>query len=106
MKKLLIYNLAFIIFHSFCFSQNAVQRSVNGYVKDAKNGEMLIGVSVYEKGTTNGVSTNAYGFYSLMLSAGKHTIMVSYMGYATQSMEVDLTSKNYTHSIELAEADN
>ncbi|HEX7414671.1 MAG TPA: TonB-dependent receptor [Bacteroidia bacterium] len=84
----------------------AQQRSVNGYVKDAKNGEMLIGVSVYEKGTTNGVSTNAYGFYSLMLPAGKHTIVVSYMGYATQSMEVDLTSKNYTHSVELAEADN
>ncbi|MHB8260625.1 MAG: TonB-dependent receptor [Bacteroidia bacterium] len=84
----------------------AQQRSVSGYVKDAKNGEMLIGVSVYEKGTTNGVSTNVYGFYSLMLPASKHTIMVSYMGYATQSMEVDLTDKNFKHNVDLAEADN
>ena len=84
----------------------AQQRSVSGYVKDVKNGEMLIGVSVYEKGTTNGVSTNAYGFYSLVLPAGKHTVMVSYLGYATQSMEVDISDKGITKNFELADEAN
>ena len=84
----------------------AQQRSVSGYVKDAKNGEMLIGVSVYEKGTTNGVNTNAYGFYSLVLPAGKHTIMVSYLGYATQSMDIELNDKGITKNFELADEAN
>ena len=84
----------------------AQQRSVSGYIKDAKNGEMLIGVSVYEKGTTNGVSTNAYGFYSLLLPAGTHTIMVSYLGYTTQTIDVDLSAKNSTKNFELGEESN
>src|SRR6201998_4177993 len=99
-KLLLIFN--FFLLASIV----AQQRSVSGYVKDAKNGEVLIGVSVYEKGTTNGVSTNAYGFYSLVLPAGKHTIMVSYLGYATQSIDIDLNDKGVTKNFELQDEAN
>ena len=98
----LVSSLIFFLFSGVL----AQQRSVSGYIKDAKNGEMLIGVSVYEKGTTNGVSTNAYGFYSLLLPADKHTIMVSYLGYTTQSIEVDLSVKNATKNFELSEESN
>ncbi len=105
MKRLLRLRFAMMLL-VICSLATAQQRSVSGYVKDAKNGEVLIGVSVYEKGTTNGVSTNAYGFYSLLLPTGKHTIMVSYLGYATQSMEIDLSDKGITQNFELKDEAN
>ncbi|MEO8761834.1 MAG: TonB-dependent receptor [Bacteroidia bacterium] len=103
MKKgflLIIFNLLIIA------AASAQTHSVSGYIKDAKNGEVLIGVSVYEKGTTNGVSTNAYGFYSLMLSADTHNVVVSYIGYNNQVKKIDLTNKNQTQNFELSDAAN
>jgi hypothetical protein len=105
---LVMNRIGLLIVLGFTFFTGAMaqQRSVSGYIKDVKNGEMLIGVSVYEKGTTNGVSTNAYGFYSLLLPAGTHTVMVSYLGYTTQSIEVDLSAKNLTKNFEVSEESN
>lgn len=42
--------------------------AVSGTVKD-KNGEPLIGVSVVEKGTTNGMITDLDGNFSLSVSS-------------------------------------
>ena len=103
MKKILLF-FTFNFLLITCIT--AQKHSVSGYIKDAKNGEMLIGVSVYEKGTTNGVTTNAYGFYSLMLSADTHNIVASYIGYANQMKKIDLTTKNLTQNFELADATN
>jgi outer membrane receptor protein involved in Fe transport len=101
-KVLLFFTFNFLLITSI----TAQKHSISGYIKDAKNGEVLIGVSVYEKGTTNGVTTNAYGFYSLMLSADTHNIVVSYIGYANQMKKIDLTAKNLTQNFELADATN
>ncbi len=73
--------------------------SISGYVKDAKNGEALIGALVYKKETQTGVSTNEYGFYSLTLPEGKHTLLISFVGYANIQQEIDLT-KNITLNFE------
>lgn len=85
--------------HFFCivllvcaFSLRAQNYTISGYIKDAKNGEALIGVSVYEKGTTNGVTTNVYGFYSLSLPKGTHEVSFTYIGYATQTFTLDFSS--------------
>jgi hypothetical protein len=43
----------------------------------------LIGVSVLEKGTGNGVSTDADGKYSLSVNPGA-TLVYSYIGYVAQ----------------------
>lgn len=60
--------------------QNATQRhTVSGFVKDT-SGESLINATVYDTSTGSGTTTNSYGFYSITLSAGKHTIRVSYIG--------------------------
>ncbi|HKC67192.1 MAG TPA: carboxypeptidase-like regulatory domain-containing protein, partial [Bacteroidia bacterium] len=103
MKKV---RLLFIFSFFILLRLNAQTHTVSGYIKDAKNGEVLIGVSVYEKGTTNGVSTNAYGFYSLVLSADTHSIVVSYIGYNNQIKKIDLTAKNLTQNFELSDAAN
>ncbi len=74
--------------------------TLSGYVKDVKNGESLIGASVIKAGTTTGAVANEYGFYSITLPKGTHTITVSYIGYDNFSFVIDL-QKNTTKNIEL-----
>lgn len=76
--------------------------TISGYIKDAKNGESLIGATLYKQGTNLAAPTNEYGFYSLTLPKGTHTLLVTYIGYNTYSLVVELT-QNQSRSIELAE---
>ena len=50
-----------------CFSQvySQNQYTISGTVSDSLSQETTIGSLVYIKGTTNGVASNVYGFYSL-----------------------------------------
>ncbi|MDQ0969484.1 TonB-linked SusC/RagA family outer membrane protein [Flavobacterium sp. W4I14] len=59
---------------------------VTGKVKD-KNGAVLPGVSVREKGVANAVSTSASGDYSISVKEGA-TLVFSYIGYKTLEVEV------------------
>jgi hypothetical protein len=75
--------------------------TINGYVKDASNGEALIGATVFIQEIKNGATTNEYGFYSLTLPAGTYTADFSYVGF--QRVEKQLTlDKNLQISIELS----
>lgn len=74
--------------------------TISGYVKDATNGEELIGVTVQVKGDHLGTVTNAYGFYSLTLSSGTATLQFSYVGYQSQVAEFQL-DKSLSYNIEL-----
>ena len=98
MKKLIL-----LLFISVVYTANAQDKfTVSGYAKDAKNGEALIGVTVYKKNSQIGTSTNEYGFYSLTLPKGQDTIVFSFVGYKTVIKPVNLTS-NLTVSTEIAE---
>ncbi|WP_203256631.1 TonB-dependent receptor [Hyunsoonleella ulvae] len=77
--------------------------SIRGTVKDAKNGETILGATVFFKGTTNGAVTNSYGFYSLTASKGNYTVVVSYMGYEEISKEINL-NQDQVLDFELTEA--
>ncbi len=66
--------------------------TVNGYIKDAANGEGLIGVSVLAKETGAGIATNAYGFYSLTLPAGSYSLVYTYVGYDRITREIELNA--------------
>lgn len=63
-------------------------RSVSGIVKDA-SGEPLIGVSVQETGTTNGVLTDLDGKYTLELKKDKSSLQFSYVGFTPQTVAVN-----------------
>ena len=65
---------------------------LNGYVQDAASGEMLPGATIWCAEQSVGVGTNAFGFYSLNLPAGKHALTVSYIGYQQEPVEVELTA--------------
>ncbi|MFY7786623.1 MAG: TonB-dependent receptor, partial [Thermoflexibacteraceae bacterium] len=64
--------------------------TISGYLKDAKNGETLIGATVLVKETGNGVASNEYGFYSITLPAGNYTLIYSFIGYQPQTKTVTL----------------
>jgi hypothetical protein len=57
---------------------------ISGVVTDI-NGEPIIGANVVEKGTTNGIVTDADGKFSLAVSENA-TLQVSFIGYITQEI--------------------
>lgn len=84
------------------FFAHAQQKySLNGYIRDAQNGEALIGATVLVKELSTGSSTNIYGFYSVTLPPGQYTVQFQYIGYETVEKNIDLTS-NQKVDVELA----
>ncbi len=93
---------AILFFFSFVITAAAQQKvSLSGYMRDAATGESLIAGTVYVKGADQGATTNTYGFYSLTVPAGKYTVIYSYVGYTTLTMEMDL-SANTTYNADLS----
>ncbi|EFK35254.1 Outer membrane receptor for ferrienterochelin and colicins [Chryseobacterium gleum] len=84
---------------ALCFSTLAIAQktySVSGTVKDKKNGELLIGVSVkVSEDPAINVVANEYGFYSLSLPEGNYTLIISNPGYKDfeQQIKVDQNIK-------------
>lgn len=64
--------------------------TINGYVRDAVGREVLIGATVYNPSNRAGTVTNEFGFYSLSLPPGRHTIYISYIGYKTDTLDLEL----------------
>ncbi len=62
--------------------------TVSGTVVDA-TGMPLPGANVLEKGTTNGVTTDFDGNFSLELNNNNATLVISYVGYKTQEVFVN-----------------
>ncbi len=76
--------------------------TLSGTITDKSNGETLFGASVFLKGTTVGVITNEYGFYSLTAPQGSYTVIISYLGYSEIEQEVTL-SNNQQINFEISE---
>jgi len=100
MKKTFLFIITILFITHVSFAQT--KHTISGYIKDAKNGEALIGVTIYKKNSQLGTVTNPYGFYSLTLPQGKDTIVFSFVGYKTILKPVNLTG-NQTISVELSD---
>ena len=72
--------LCLLLFSTAAIAQT--NYTLSGTITDKSNGETLFGASVFFKGTTIGVITNEYGFYSLTAPEGNYTLIISYMGYS------------------------
>jgi hypothetical protein len=66
------------------------QQTLKGNVLDNK-GQPLPGVTILEKGTNNGTTADFDGNYTLTLSKKNATLVYSYLGFATQ--EIDVSGK-------------
>jgi hypothetical protein len=102
MKKLLLLTLLFFSYRSV-FPQQ--QQTISGYVKDASNGEALIGATISVKELSGtGTITNVYGFYSLTLPANSYTLQYAYLGYQFKEITLKLQSDT-TITVELSNQD-
>ncbi len=99
--KFKIFILLSLLSFSF-FGQDKF--TISGYLKDAKNGEALIGATIYKQGSQLGASANEYGFFSLTLPKGEHIIATSLIGYKTYTFALTL-DQNISRSFELSEED-
>ena len=92
LKRLLGTALFLLMCVPFALAQNQVK--VTGKVID-NLGESMIGVSILEKGTTNGVVTDIDGNYTLTVNQGA-TLVFSYVGYVTQELVANGGTLNVT----------
>lgn len=99
-RLVLLVGLLFMLAGSFpAFAQKSF--TISGSIKDAATGEVLIGASVRINERANaGAVSNGYGFYSLSVPKGDHTIVISYVGYTPMVQQISIT-KDTTLNIRL-----
>ncbi|MGB3590025.1 MAG: SusC/RagA family TonB-linked outer membrane protein, partial [Tunicatimonas sp.] len=68
------------------------QTTVSGTVTD-ENGEELVGVSILQKGTTNGTISEIDGSYRVNVSGDNPSMVYSFIGYTTQEVAVNNRSQ-------------
>lgn len=74
--------------------------TISGTIEDQETGETLLGATIYAIESQKGTVTNEYGFFSLTLPEGEHSISISYLGYSEHSQVIELT-KNQKLAIKL-----
>jgi hypothetical protein len=87
MKKII---LLFLFLFQLLVGLAQEKYTLSGYLKDSKNGEMLIGATILVKELGTGSGTNVYGFYSISIPKGKYTIVLNYIGYQPITKEITL----------------
>ncbi|WP_164975209.1 TonB-dependent receptor [Lutibacter sp. HS1-25] len=76
-----------MVLSSFAAINLEAQNKISGVVKDA-GGMPLPGVSVVQKGTSRGASTDFDGNYVIELTSGEKTLVFSYLGFKTAQIAV------------------
>ncbi|HET6559860.1 MAG TPA: TonB-dependent receptor [Prolixibacteraceae bacterium] len=66
--------------------------TLSGTISDAESGEALTGAVVAIQNTAYNTLGNAYGFYSLTIPEGNYRVVVQFIGYEDQVLQVDLHS--------------
>ncbi len=73
MMKILITIVFLAAQAHFAFSQKL---TISGTVRDAANGELLVGATIADSLSQTGVQTNAYGFFSLEIPSPDHRNLI------------------------------
>jgi hypothetical protein len=86
------YFIAILFSSVVSFMAVAENFTISGFIKDAGNGESLLGASVYVQETQKGTVTNQYGFYSITLPEGDYTLRYRLIGYADVFKKIKLAN--------------
>ena len=70
-----------------CVGSALAQTKVSGTVLSQEDGQPIIGAAVKIDGTSTGMLTDVNGRFSLTLPEGKNQITVTYLGYASQTVQ-------------------
>jgi len=84
MSKLLAFLLVLSV------GAQAQKFTISGFVKDSETGENLIGATIINEKTKEGTTTNTHGFYSLTQNRDSLQVLISYVGFRPQRINVFL----------------
>ncbi len=88
MKKIFT-TLFFALITLWAYAQRG---TVTGKVTDAASGEALAGATVVVDGATGGTATGSNGMFTLTVAPGARKLLVSYIGYQTATVDVNITA--------------
>lgn len=72
------------------FRKKTLFQTISGYVQDNYSAERLIAATVYCPALEKGTTTNEYGFFSLQLPSGPTDLVISYIGYKAERLQLNL----------------
>lgn len=74
--------------------------TVSGNISERETGESVIGANVYLKSDpSKGVSSNTYGFYSIRVPRGNQILVISYTGYNTLEIPLNLSGDTIINAL-------
>jgi len=84
-----IISITLLLFPLFAAAQT--RHTVSGTVRDSASGETLIGASLLLlEQPRSAVLSNSFGFYSINVPVGHYKLVVSFAGYRTDTLAIDL----------------
>lgn len=84
MKKEILFTISFVL----CMLGSMIaQERISGTIVD-EDGAALEGATIVVQGTTTGTFTDSDGTFSLQLPEGASVLVVSYVGYQTQDVDI------------------
>ena len=74
---------------------------ISGTVRDASNGEPLPFANITVNNNDAGTTTGTGGKYELNLGKGNYELLVSYIGYKTEKLEIEVDNENLLLNVSL-----
>ncbi len=95
LKPFIMKNLFFCLVTAVIFITNlhAQNRTITGVVSDGPTGQPMAGVSVIQKGTTNGTLTDASGSYRIEMITGDQVLIFAFVGMQTREIHIQQSNR-------------
>ena len=101
-KKYCLFNLSVILFIAVISTVSLAQGTIRGVILDSTNLEPLIGANIIVEGTSLGAATDLDGKFKITgIPTDSKSIKISYLGYHSKTLQLDLTKKEEYLSINL-----
>lgn len=84
--------IGFLFFNFKTLNTQPKQCALQGVVRDLETREPLPGASIRLLESSEGTATNAEGIYRILIVQGSHKIAVSYIGYHSDTLDVNVDS--------------
>jgi hypothetical protein len=66
--------------------------TISGYVRDIKSGEAVVGGSIFVAGTKSGIATDQFGYFTISIPRGRHTLNIRGIGMRDTRRQIILYS--------------
>lgn len=103
-KKLRLVFFLFLFF-SFLIVSAQHKKTVSGTIFSSEDNLALPGASIIEKGTNNGTSSDFDGKFSLKVSENATKLIISYVGFVTQEINITTNTLSITMKVDSARLD-